>query len=521
MQSSQQRSAYPKRGGRGRQRGRGGGRQTATCESGRFQESAPSISTHQVSRPMSKPLDKPISKPLTEPLSKPLSCPPGFSSLTRCHTDEPLVAPKLSDKKIEGKVEGKTHTETSSCNRSPFTVIKNNGNDGRNTSACLWISLSHALYINYSEGRREDAPSAIALRDQVKFPQRDLSFDIYAVDQSADGIHGRYLQQICDIYNLRVDFYMANYTGARGSVWIGKPAMGYTDSTKVVPWYNRVSIVAFPGHYELIVSKTATSSRRQIERGYGFDLRSYRYTPEPVSEAHTGPSASHVSRPTAVGTVGTEITTPPSSDKKISMADYSFGAEEDVMAQFTGLSLDDVDEVKQPMTSLGHQSSPSPPIERLGSRRDVSSVSLFGRDGGFRSSAQCDVTSPISSPIINPLPRSHSQSLASNLDLSQRLPQRDYGARVQQFREEIKELEAQRFLAAKYLQSCETELEATIASVSLFRPETVPPSLREIIEHKHTQIVAAMQASIEQSHNLLVLLDAQLHELRQAVPDLR
>lgn len=200
--------------------------------------------------------------------------------------------------------EGK-NKETKICDKIPFNTIKNNGicsgkiktyitynsnneYDVTFSKSCMWISLAQALTI--AEGF---IVSPCSLRQMYGFPNESVDFIVFDSGTSniSDSVginHISYLRRVCDEKNIKIDIYMANCGKTEGSFWIGKPAISVSPllvADKDIDDNHRFSIVNFPGyHYELIVSKTATTKHHQIPVHYirkcGWEIKSYKMYPE-------------------------------------------------------------------------------------------------------------------------------------------------------------------------------------------------------------------------------------------------
>ena len=188
---------------------------------------------------------------------------------------------------------------TPSCSRINFTTIDNDGNDGKQSLSCFWISISQLMRLTkQTTDPKMPAPSPIQLRQTMRFPQGSIMFDITSSSylQESEG-HAVILQQLCDRYNLSISIYYVNYNGAVQSCWIGQPAITLVDSKRPVHASHHFSLANFEAHFEPIVSQTPTS--REIGASYlnNFTLKNFGYIPEEVVDNLTYNSIS-VSKPT-------------------------------------------------------------------------------------------------------------------------------------------------------------------------------------------------------------------------------
>lgn len=175
---------------------------------------------------------------------------------------------------------------TPSCSRINFTTIDNDGNDGKQSRSCFWISISQLMRLTkLTTDPKMPGPSPIQLRQTMRFPQGSIMFDITSSSylRETEG-HAVILQQLCDRYNLAISIYYVNYSGAYQSCWIGQPAITFIDSKRPVPASHHFSLANFEAHFEPIVSQTPTS--REINPSYlkEFTLKNFKYISEDMTD---------------------------------------------------------------------------------------------------------------------------------------------------------------------------------------------------------------------------------------------
>lgn len=198
--------------------------------------------------------------------------------------------------------EAKTPDSQSSdyCKKVPFTVLRNDGNNGKHKASCFWISLADAIRIMNNKHRRE-FPTALELRALCGYPDRSQSFD---TDRDR-----KYAEIAINHYKLDVVIYGVNIIPIEGSGWIPNKhdlCVRY-QSSNAKPW-GRLSFAYFGngvnGHYELITTKTSHSAdlfriANTIPelKGRAF---SFRYIPLPLGlKPASEPSSKPASEPTS------------------------------------------------------------------------------------------------------------------------------------------------------------------------------------------------------------------------------
>src|SRR5579872_3573918 len=186
--------------------------------------------------------------------------------------------------------------ETVDCTRMPVTTLKNGGiatefHNGQGmsfTNSCMWCVLAQLLTLLTGI-----ITSPFKLRRLYNFPDGPIDFIVFdsSTDDVTDSVginHLQYLRDVCDDHKIRIDIYIANHGNVEGSVWIGKPAISILPVSMTeddIDELHTFSILNLPNyHYELIVSKTATTMRHNIPEHYikkmAWELKSYKMYPE-------------------------------------------------------------------------------------------------------------------------------------------------------------------------------------------------------------------------------------------------
>jgi hypothetical protein len=149
------------------------------------------------------------------------------------------------------------------CERNSFTDIANDGIADGYRSTCFWIAFYQGLMgIDYSA--RSDGRMCVSyLRSLVSFPEVSTMFVLD--DDNLGTSHKSYLQELCNMFNVRVTFFCVNYVGAYNSCWIGNPCATFCDNKCHVPKERFISIASYGAHYTLIVSETQVSRAINIE----------------------------------------------------------------------------------------------------------------------------------------------------------------------------------------------------------------------------------------------------------------
>jgi hypothetical protein len=134
-------------------------------------------------------------------------------------------------------------------------VLQNNGKAGNLTNACLFISVHD--YIKYVLNITDVTVKDI--REIGKFPGGKHTM----FDTDASG-HTEALRRIADVYDLSVHFYgnHSPHGTFAGTCW-----------KTVGNGKNNLSIIAYGGHFELIVSETPKSEMLQLNKLHKTDRR--------------------------------------------------------------------------------------------------------------------------------------------------------------------------------------------------------------------------------------------------------
>jgi hypothetical protein len=414
----------------------------------------------------------------------------------------PFIKPALNTGK-------KSFPTTPDCTRSPFTTIFNNGHDGKHSKSCMWISIAQALAINHKKGFRDDTKSAIELRDSVDFPDESIDCEIFAQDRSASGIHGHYIQALCDLFNLAIFIFAANYTGAQKSCWLGKTVVSYTDSVYNVPRHNRIAIVWFDGHYELVVSRTSETSRRQLYPEDGYKLKSFRYIPEnntnkvfeeKIEDAFndefvfSSPSSPFSSSASSSSSSSFSFSSSSSSTLS-SCSSSSFPT----FSQSSSVLNSRNNSVDTPVTKTTLTTTTTTPIPN----RRISVNNTETKHNSTPTMIQKNREPVELAKLLNM--RNHDQE------------QNDKDQRYEKIRAEIKNLATQRDVVQKHLLVVNKQLDE-LKELDMSACESQP--LRNIIKKTHESMVTAMDTARKECNALLTQIDLQITDLRQALPDI-
>lgn len=149
-------------------------------------------------------------------------------------------------------------------NKESFQTLANNGNLDGFSNACLWISVLD--YLRYCKEYANINLKSIRDRfGQVFGPNEEFNIE-------KNGHHDA-MEKLAKNFHLTLDFYYYNRQGTIG--WIGNKAY----SIGFGP--NHVPIVAFGGHFELIVSKLEEPCRTSlIKNARDFKRTISDYTPK-------------------------------------------------------------------------------------------------------------------------------------------------------------------------------------------------------------------------------------------------
>lgn len=159
------------------------------------------------------------------------------------------------------------------CLCNDFKTIKNNGQIGHMTNACMFISVAQACRL-FSQSRpyKTLLKTVIDLRIQSRFPNKSIQMEIGGKIGGQSVPHDACMQKVANITNMVIDIYCAN-KGDGENRWIGhSPSLSFfpQNSQPVA----RIAIVSMGYHYELIVSATATTKAVNIS-GTDFKVKEF------------------------------------------------------------------------------------------------------------------------------------------------------------------------------------------------------------------------------------------------------
>ncbi|VBB18855.1 hypothetical protein YASMINEVIRUS_1387 [Yasminevirus sp. GU-2018] len=260
-----------------------------------------------------KPSAKPTPVPSTVPKTDPKPSTPAKTQTkveykehkeeARPSTSTPPLTGTVFQHPVKDRVTG-LYPTTPSCAQSPFTAIINSGKDGVYSDSCAWIAMSQAISLANNTDEHA-SPTPVELRTEFKFPPKSIQF-VIDFDKYSPGYgsgHNKFMQAVCNTYNVEFHIYIANYTGAPGSTWIGNSAIIFTDEKMNVPVQRKFAIINYGGHYELIVSKTPSTPRHQLRGRPHWKLRSYSFKecvgqkpgskPDSKPDSKTGQKSDH------------------------------------------------------------------------------------------------------------------------------------------------------------------------------------------------------------------------------------
>lgn len=154
--------------------------------------------------------------------------------------------------------------------RLGFDVIKNNGRESRYSQKCILISILDWLRIRNDDGGLLKRYGLEDLYRLVgRFPGKDN--DIWNIERSG---HIEYIESICEILNIEIHIYYANYDKKKGSYWIGNSPSHIYGNRKDV---KIVAIIAWGMHFELIISRTPTTSELIVPLNMTNRVKRYPY----------------------------------------------------------------------------------------------------------------------------------------------------------------------------------------------------------------------------------------------------
>ena len=151
------------------------------------------------------------------------------------------------------------------CIRTGFKTIKNNGQIGHMSNACMFISVGQACELcSQSRPSKTLYQTVVELRIKSGFPNKSIPMEIGGQIGGQSAPHDACLQKLANITQFVIHIYCANNGGGENK-WIC-----HSPSIIFIPENSQpvatIAIVSLGYHYELIVSATATTSAINLTR---------------------------------------------------------------------------------------------------------------------------------------------------------------------------------------------------------------------------------------------------------------